>query len=131
MTKKVKLAIFDKDLKARTVGMFPVSDDGKKIKVKSGGKGHYHPEFDNESFIEFPKRFGGWDRIYFVRRAAKKCVNFKTEEVATPSIEVVEEAAKNSILRNIGREDIQIHPIFYIMFLAIIGIALKVFGVIA
>ena len=61
MTKKVKLAIFDKDLKARTVKEYPISDNGEQIKVVSGGEGHFMPKFDNDSFIELtPLVSWGW-----------------------------------------------------------------------
>jgi len=58
MSKKVKLAIVDKDLKARTVKKYPVSDSGEQIRIVSGGEGHFMPYFDNESFIEFPSEIG-------------------------------------------------------------------------
>jgi hypothetical protein len=80
MTKKVKLAIFDRDLKAREYKHFDVTDDGSKIRVRSGGKRNFNPTFDNDSFIEFPRpRYlgGGWDRVYFARNGAKACVRFR------------------------------------------------------
>ena len=130
MTKKVELAVFDKDLKVRTLGKFPVSQDGTKISVKRGGKGNFNPTFDNESFIEFPKRFGGWRRIYLVRKGAKACVNFQTEDVEGPDPELVIEAAESEILRNIGKDKEETPIITYLILGAIILIALKVFGVI-
>lgn len=130
MTKKVELAIFDKDLKVRTLGKFPVSQDGTKISVKRGGKGNFNPTFDNESFIEFPKRFGGWKRIYLVRKGAKACVNFQTEEVKGPDPALVIEAAESEILRNIGKDKEETPFILYLILGAVILLALKVFGVI-
>ena len=131
MTKKVELGIFDKDLKVRTIGKFPVSQDGTKISVKRGGKGNFNPSFDNESFIEFPKRFGGWRRIYLVRKGAKACVNFQTEEVEGPDPELVIEAAESEILRGIGKEKEETPLILYLILAAIGLVVLKIFGVIA
>lgn len=131
MTKKVELAIFDKDLKVRTLGKFPVSQDGTKISVKRGGKANFNPTFDNESFIEFPKRFGGWRRIYLVRKGAKACVNFQTEEVEGPDPELVIEAAESEILRGIGKEKEETPLILYLILAAIGLVVLKIFGVIA
>ena len=136
MSKKVKLAIFDSDLKARTVKKYPVTDDGSKIRVVSGGENHFMPSFDNDSFIEFPRRsllppFGiKWDRVYFARKKAKKCVNFKTGEVPGPDPELVKKAAGMTMLTELGKDKTDIHPLFYIMLLILLGIALKVFGVI-
>ena len=83
MTKKVKLAVFDRDLKARQYGNFEVTDDGSKIRVRTGGKRNFNPTFDNDSFVEFPRRSflppfkTTWDRVYFARNGAKACVRFR------------------------------------------------------
>ena len=130
MTKKVKLAIFDRDLKARTVGTFPVSKDGSRISVRKGGKRNFNPTFDNESYIDFPKRFGGWTRTYFVRNGAKECVNFKTGSVSGPDPDLVIEAAESAILQNIGKDKEETPLISWLTLGAVILLALKVFGVI-
>jgi hypothetical protein len=110
MSKKVKLAIIDKDLKARTVKKYPVSDSGEQIKVKSGGEGHFMPSFDNDSYIEFPKRaFPAvwritWDRVYFARKGSKECFNFKTGKVQGPDPELVKLAAGSTMLKDLGTE---------------------------
>ena len=137
MSKKVKLAIFDKDLRARTVGKFELSDNGEKIKVRPKGKGKFTPTIDNESFIEFPRRSPfppfriHWDKVYFVRRGANACVNFKTGKVEGPDPEQVMEAARSEILANIGKEKQEIPFILWII-LAVAGVTLlKVLGVIA
>ena len=135
MTKKVKLAIFDKDLKARTVKEYPVSDNGEQIKVVSGGEGHFMPKFDNDSFIELPRpwyRGGGWEKIYFARKLAKKCVNFKTEEVFVPDPEQLKKSIGVTLLDQLGEQK-QPFPAWtvYLILVTVIGIALKVFGVIA
>lgn len=130
MTKKVELAIFDKDLKVRTLGKFSVSKDGTKIAVKRGGKANFNPTFDNESFIEFPKRFGGWRRIYLVRKGANACVNFQTGKVLGPDPELVIEAAESTILANIGKDKEETPIIMYLILGGIVLMALKIFGVI-
>lgn len=137
MTKKVKLAIFDKDLKARTYASFPLSKDGSRISVRRGGKRNFNPTFDQESYIELPYRsiippFSiKWNRIYFVRNGAKACVNFKTETILEPDPELVMQAAEAEILKGIGKDKQDTPMIQYIMIFLLIGILLKVFGVIA
>jgi len=138
MTKKVKLAIFDIDLKARTVKKYPVSESGDKIKVKSGGEGHFMPSFDVESYIEFPRRSFpalwriSWDRVYFARKGAKKCVNFGLDPplVTGPDPELVLEAAGTEMLRNLGKEKSEIPMISYISLALLIIILLYQLGVI-
>ena len=136
MTKKVKLAIFDKDLKARTFADFPLSKDGSRISVRRGGKRNFNPTFDQESYIELPYRSiippfpVKWNRIYFVRNGAKACVNFKTETILEPDPELVMQAAEAEILKGIGKDKQDTPMIQYIMILLLIGILLKVFGVI-
>jgi hypothetical protein len=136
MTKKVNLAIFDKDLKARTVGKFEVTDDGSKIRVRAHGKRNFNPTFDNESFIEFPHRslvppFSiRWKKIYFVRNGANACVNFKTETVPELDQETVDKAAEAKILEKMGNEKQETPFTTYLIILILVGIALKVFGVI-
>lgn len=133
MSKKVKLAIFDGDLKVRTLGHFHVSKDGSKVSVKRGGKGNFNPAFNNDSFLEFPRPWylgGGWNRIYIVRKGASKCVDFKTETVEGPDPEEVMDAAKAEILKGLGKDKQDTPLIFYILLFVLIGVALKVFGVI-
>lgn len=83
MTKKVRLAVFDRDLKAREFGDFELTGDGSKISVRKGGKRNFNPTLDNDSFIELPYRsmFSpwkvSWRRIYFARNGAKSCVRFR------------------------------------------------------
>jgi len=135
MTKKVKLAIIDSDLKARTMGHYPVSDDGTQIRVTSGGEAHFMPKFDNDSFIEFPKKFlwfhTGWDRIYIVKKNATACVNFKTGDVPSPDIEQLKESVGATLLNRIGEKK-EAFPawIIYLLLVIVVGIAAKVFGVI-
>jgi len=179
LTKELKVLVFDRDLKGRTFGSFPVTEDGSKIRIKSGGKGHFMPTFDNDSFIEFPRKFlrwnRGWERVYFVRNGAKACVRFRPtpnalniesiadlqevieaaengnpeaqyqlaevmgvlqtagdDDYLKPDPKLVEEFARNQILRGIGADERKETPWWvYIMLFVLIGVALKVFGVIA
>ena len=136
MSKKVRLAIIDKDLRARTFKKFPLTDDGAKIKVVESGKGMFKPEIETDSYIELPSRsilppWGRkWNRIYFVNKGALKCINFKTETILEPDQSLVLEAAATTMLMNLGKEKKETEMIVYIILLAVIGIALKVFGVI-
>ena len=137
MTKKVKLAIFDKDLRARTYENFPLSTDGSRISVRRGGKRNFNPTFDQDSYIEFPSRSLmppfriKWNRVYFARNGAKACVNFKTEKVSGPDSDLVMEAAEAEILKGIGKDKQETPLILYIILAAVIFTLLKVLGVIA
>lgn len=136
MTKKVKLAIIDKDLKARIFKNFPLTEDGAKVKVVESGKGYFTPAIDTDSYIELPSRSLfppwriKWNRIYFVNKGAAKCINFKTEKVLDPDPSLVLQAAGTTMLMNLGKEKKETDIIFYIILLVVIGVALKVFGVI-
>ena len=103
--RKVTLAIFDNDLRAK-VGKYPVSDDGTKIRVVSGGENHHMPSFDNDSFIEFPKRLGGWKKVYFVKGKGKKCVDFKGDipTIFPPDPEALKRANANLLATKIGQD---------------------------
>ena len=136
MTKKVKLAIIDKDLKARTFKMYPLTEDGTKIKVTEAGKGYFMPEIDTDSYIELPSRSLippfklKWNRIYFAIKGTKKCIDFKTGTVKDPDPSLVLKAAGTTMLMNLGKEKQETELIIYIILAAVIGIALKIFGVI-
>jgi hypothetical protein len=136
-TKKVRLAIYDKDLKARTYKKFDLTNDGAKIRVKTGGKGNFNPEIDNDSFVELPKRaflrpwITNWQRIYFVPNWGKKCVNFQTSKVLDPDPDSVRKAASTTMLNNLGKEKAETSLLTYIMLGLLIFIALKLLGVIA
>jgi len=109
MTEKVKLAIFGADLKA-TIKKYPISDSGNNILVTKGGENHFMPSFDHTSFIEFPVRYlwsfwkTSYQRIYFARRLAKKCVNFQTGELAGPSPEFVKEMGTKVMLDRLNKQ---------------------------
>ena len=131
------MAIYDKDLKARTFKKFHVTDDGAKIQVKRGGKGNFNPEFDNDTYIELPRRQFPflwrvvWDRIYFVPSWAKKCVNFRTQTVLEPDPSLVLKAAGTQMLYNLGKEKADTAFLTYVMLGLLVFIALKLLGVIA
>jgi len=111
MVRKVTLAIFDNDLKSE-VAKYPLSKDGTKIKVKSGGEANWFPSFDNDSFIEFPKKKWQfwkpqWTRIYFVKKKGAACVNFKSDPptITGPSEEQLKQAIGAVAFENLGKED--------------------------
>lgn len=135
---KVQVAIFDNDNKIRTLKKYEVSEDGTKIRIVSGGEGHFMPVMNSTSFLEFPSRKRylvagprSWDRIYFVKNKGKRCVDFSTEEVFGPSPEESKKAIGASLLEQIGERPPPF-PIWliYLILLILIGIAGKVFGVI-
>lgn len=130
MKRKVEVAVFDRDLKVER-GKYPLTDDGSKIKIKKGGKGHWYPEFDNQSYLEFPSLFGT-KRVYIVRKNAAKCVSFADPEgtVYGPDPELVEKAAEDAIRRSM-KQDKQETPFWvYLVILLLLGVAGRVFGVI-
>lgn len=112
MTRKVTLAIFDNDLRVK-LKKYELSEDGTKIKVKSGGEAHWMPSFDNDSFIEFPYRSllspwkTSWRRVYFVKKRGAKCVNFKADPttVSGPDPEQMKEAIGATLLKDLGKDD--------------------------
>jgi len=109
MARKLKLAIFDADFKAE-IGKYPISESGNQILVKSGGKEHFMPSFDHTSFLDFPVRYPwsfwktSYQRIYFARKLAKKCVDFKTETLAGPSPEFVKEMGTKVMLDRLNKQ---------------------------
>ena len=138
MARKVKLAIFDNDLRIEQKE-YEVSKDGTKISVVSGGEAHWMPSFDNHSFLEFPYRAISspwkisWRRVYFVKKKGSKCVNFQTDPITVsgPDPEQLKEAVGATLLGKLGIDAPEIPIwIFYIILLLVLGIAGKIFGVI-
>lgn len=133
---KVKLHIFDGDLLVRKSKDFPISSDGSKIKVQSGGEAHFMPEIGKNTFLEFQKRsmfppFKKYrERHYFVRNTAKRCVDFETEEVYGPDPEQVKIALGNEVASKWGSEKTETPIILWLILAAIAMVAAKVFGVI-
>ena len=136
MTDKVKLAIFDQDLVVRKHGKFPLSSDGSKVKVVSGGESHFMPQIGNTTYLDFPRRSlihpfkKYYERLYFVRNTAKRCVDFQTEEVASPDPEQVMKAAGAKIASNWGKEKAETPMLLFIILGILALIAAKVFEVI-
>lgn len=136
MARKVKVALFNKDLRAELKN-FPLSADGTKIEIAQGGKAHFKPKINNESFIEFPYRHPlsfwkvSYQRIYFAMKWSKKCVNFHTGEVFGPDPDAVMEAASAQILKNKAEEEKSVHWTTYATLGMVLLILLKVLGVIA
>lgn len=112
MTKKVKLAIFDEDLKCRKVGSFEVTD-GNQIRVKSGGEGHFMPKMTLGGKLSFPYRsiFSpwkiSWNEIYMVRKGASQCVDF----LKRPTIpKETTDKEGNKITIDVPNPDIDVPP---------------------
>lgn len=133
------LAIIDTDLKIRTLKKYPLSANGRQIHVISGGENHFMPLITNTSYLELPDRkrfflFGEptFKRIYFAMNKAKKCVDFESGDVSLPSPEEMKKALASTMLNKLGRPE-QPFPtwVLYFMLLVMIGVALKVFGVVA
>ena len=136
MANKVRLAIIDETLKIE-IKKYPVSDTGKKIRVVSGGENHFMPDFDNYSYLDFPRKFLFWiighERLYFAKKGAKKCVNFKTDDgtVYGPDPEEQKKAIGSTLLGKIGKPEKEGLQWWQTLLIILnIGIALKVFGVI-
>lgn len=134
MTRKVKLAVIDGDLKVN-IKKYPISDSGNHILVKKGGEGHFMPTFDNDSFLEFPRKFLffviGWEKVYFAKKLAKSCVNFKTGKLEGPSPEFVKEMGTKVMLDRLNKQKQETGwQIWLILAVSIITL-LHVMGVIA
>lgn len=133
MARKVKVAIFDNDLKSE-VGKYALSKDGTKIIIKSGGEANWAPSFDNDSFIEFPKprwKGGGYERIYFVKKKGSKCVNFKSDPptIPGPSEEELKRAIGAVAFKNLGKEDKESALISYLTLAIVFIVLLSQLGV--
>lgn len=106
MVEKVKVAIFDRNLRAE-IRKYELTDDGSKIRILKGGKAHFYPEFNESSYLDIKRpRFlgGGYNRIYFVRRHASKCVDFKTEETGGIDPKQILDATSNELVKNFGKD---------------------------
>lgn len=104
--KKVKVAIFDKDLRAE-IGKYEISSKGNQIRITRGGKKNFNPTFNETSYLNMPKRFGGYEPLYIVRRNAKACIDFavKQPEITGADPDQVIEVAQAEIIKNFGKED--------------------------
>ena len=95
------------------------------------------PSFDNTSFIDFPVRYPwsfwktSYERIYFARKLAKKCVNFKTGELSGPSPEFVKEMAAKVMLDKLNKQKQETVWQIWLILVVSIFTLLQVMGVIA
>jgi hypothetical protein len=133
MARKLKLAVFDADMRA-TVKKYPISESGNQILVKSGGKEHFMPSFDNTSYLEFPRKFLffviGWEKVYFARKLSKKCINFKTGELEGPSPEFVEEMGAKVMLDRLNKQKQETVWQIWLILLVSIFTLLNVLGIV-
>ena len=140
MADKVKTAVFGKDLRVELKN-YELSASGNKINIVSAGDGYFMPEIGPTNFLDFPslKRyylFGPrtYKRVFFARKKASKCVDFGTDEgiVYGPDSEQLKKANMALLATKIGQDANKETP-WYIWFILIvlIGVTLKVFGVIA
>lgn len=132
MGNKVKVALFDKDLKVK-VEKHELTSDGQKIDIKQGGKGHFKPKIGPTTYLDFPRPWflgGGHQRVYFAMKWSKKCVDFSTPEVHGPDPEVVMDAARAEILKNKAEDGQSVHWSVWLTLGILILTFLKVFGVI-
>ena len=135
MVRKVKLAVFDNDLKL-VIKKYPLSIDGTKISVVSGGEAHWAPGFDTDSFLEFPKKKWElwkpeWTRIYFVKKKGEKCVNFKTGKVSGPDPEQLKEAVGTTMLGKIGQTKEETPFVLWLLLAGIVFLILIQLGVLS
>ncbi len=135
---KVEVAIFDNDLRCRTIQKYEISNDGEQIRIKSGGEGHFMPKFDNDSFIEMPRRkryflFGEmlYRRLYFVKKKGNKCVNFQTGESFGPSAEQLKQAIGSTLLPKIGQGKQETPLILWLLLAGIVFSILIQLGVLS
>ena len=137
MARKITVAIFDNDLIC-SIKKYEIAEGGTKIRIISGGEGHFMPTFDNNSYLDFPTRkkyllFGErvYKRFYIVKKKASACVNFKTGEVHGPDLEQLKKALAASNLDKLGKQEPPFPTwVIYIILLSSIVTLLKVFGVI-
>ena len=109
-TPKVWVAVYDNDYRVSKVKQYHISEDGKKIRIQSGGSGHWMPDFNASSFLEFPQLkkyilFGErqYKRVYIVAKKGEKCVDFATGEATGPSEEQLKKAVGATMLGEIGK----------------------------
>jgi len=109
---KIELAIFDNDLKCRTVKKYEVSDDGTQVRVVTSGENFWMPRFDMNSGLYLPRRkkflfFGVqlWKQLYFVQRKGVQCINFQTGESYGPNPEQQKEILGANLLKQIGKPE--------------------------
>lgn len=134
MTRKVHVAVFDKDLKAE-IKQYPLNSDGTKIEIQpKGGKGYFMPEISTDTHLDIKRPWyagGGYRRLYVVMKWAKECVNFKTGKVEGPDPKQVMDAANKTLLDKLGEQKQEVNWWQYLLIGINVLILLKVLGVLA
>lgn len=121
MAKKVTLGFFGDDLRLEPLKNYEISENGKKIKVHTGGKNHWHVGFGTTSFLEFPVRYPwsfwktSYKRIYLAHKDAKNCIDFHTDKVEGPDPELVKRQASTIIVDKIGKTKQETPTFIYIL----------------
>ena len=151
MTTKVKTAIFGKDLRI-TLKDYPLSKNGNKIDIVSGGEGYFMPEIGPTNFLDWPKRkrflfFGPWvyQRIFFSVKKGERCLDFakqiayydeETKNAVVlygPDEEAVKEAVANLLATRIGKDTETKTPWYIwailVISLSCLGLLVQVAGV--
>jgi hypothetical protein len=111
MVEKVRTAFYGKDLRVE-IKKYPLNDAGNKIKIVSGGEGHFMPDIGPNSFLDMPTRkkyllFGPWvyTRTFFALKRAEKCIDFFPEgTVYGPDPEQLKKANLGALANRIGSE---------------------------
>lgn len=133
MTRKVRVALFDKDLKVE-IKKYPLTSDGAKIDITQGGKAHFKPHIGTTNYLDMPYRSAltpwkfSYVRTYFAMKWAKKVVDFHTGEVHGPDPEEVMTAAGNKILESKGKQKTETSPILILILVVVVLILLNVWG---
>lgn len=137
MQRKVRVALFDKDLKVE-IKKFPLTADGAKIDITQGGKAHFKPKIGTTHYLDMPSRkkyllFGErlYNKTYFAMKWAKTVVDFVTPEVSGPDPEEVMKAAENKILESKGKQKQEMSTVMWGILLLLVLIFLKTFGILA
>lgn len=111
MANKLKTAIFGKDLCVE-LKKYPLSENGDKIDIVSDlEKGYFMPEIGPNKFLFWPKRkkyflFGRrtYERIFFSFLQSTSCIDFITLNMYGPDRELIKQANKAYLAREIGSE---------------------------
>lgn len=127
MPDKVNVAIFGNDLRVE-FKKHELSKNGNKINIVDSGEGYFMPEIGPTNFLDLPLRkkyllFGQrtYQRIYFVKKKASKCVDFGTNEgiIYGPDEEQLKKANLNLLAEKIGQDASKGLPWYITAFLAI------------
>lgn len=121
MADKVKVAIYNNDLRISSINEYEISQDGTQIKIVPDGAGTWKPEFTSTTYLEQPRRkwyppfHKYWERVYFVPRKGAKCVDFATGTATGPKQEDLDNAITSVGLKNLGQDEQKTSPILYLV----------------